>query len=556
MKIIFMEYLASLKERKELDAILPDLLSEIGLTVISKPSIGTRQHGVDVVAVGKYKDQVRRVFLFSIKAGDLRRTNWDQGMQSLRSSLNEIVDVFIPKLIPKRYIDLPRVVVLCIGGDLHETVREDVDGYMENHANESTKFDLWNGDQLAGHLLSGVLRENFLPKSWRSDFRKCLALVDESQISFEHFGQFATNILEQCNDARRSRLRAIRQIYIGLWTLYAWAREAQNLEAAYLSSERAVLVGWSLAKDHLIGRSKEVRQIRESNKRLIELHEKIAEDYITGQIEPRVSIRHGLTSAVPSQASLDINLRMFDLLSRVGTQGLWLLHHAERSGPDQSEDEVQDMKTKIGRVAKTLVSMISTNPILLSPIKEGQAIDINIACLFLERIGCHDVIQTWIRQISYAVIFAYRSDSLYPCIYEEYRDLINHPQREKDYKIKATEASILIPVLAVWAAIVNDSETLGNISKFVSEELRHCTLQLWYPGSDTEERMYLGGNHGLCAEIEITPGPEDMLSPIKAECSTSLAFCSLSAYSNDLCPLLVMASRHHRMPVAPHLWPL
>jgi O-acetyl-ADP-ribose deacetylase (regulator of RNase III) len=52
MKLVFRQYLASLKERKELDAVLPDLLSELGYTVISRPTIGTRQYGVDVAAVG------------------------------------------------------------------------------------------------------------------------------------------------------------------------------------------------------------------------------------------------------------------------------------------------------------------------------------------------------------------------------------------------------------------------------------------------------------------------------------------------------------------------
>ena len=43
MKLIIQEYLASLKERGELDAILPDLLSELGLNVYSRPRRGTRQ---------------------------------------------------------------------------------------------------------------------------------------------------------------------------------------------------------------------------------------------------------------------------------------------------------------------------------------------------------------------------------------------------------------------------------------------------------------------------------------------------------------------------------
>ena len=61
MKLIFSEYLASLKERGELDVIMPDLLSEIGFTVFSKPAVGTKQHGVDVAAVGPGQGRQGRV---------------------------------------------------------------------------------------------------------------------------------------------------------------------------------------------------------------------------------------------------------------------------------------------------------------------------------------------------------------------------------------------------------------------------------------------------------------------------------------------------------------
>ena len=38
---------------------------------------GTRQYGADVIAVGPDTDGVRKLFLFSIKRGDLTRQEWD-----------------------------------------------------------------------------------------------------------------------------------------------------------------------------------------------------------------------------------------------------------------------------------------------------------------------------------------------------------------------------------------------------------------------------------------------------------------------------------------------
>jgi hypothetical protein len=149
MKLMIREFVASLRERGELDAILPDLLSELGYTIISRPGRGTRQHGVDIAAVGQDDDGQRKVFLFSVKQGDLTRQDWDGTPQALRSSLNEIQDAYIPSRIPKRYQDLRVVICLCIGGEILEQVADDVRGYISKHTTDRVAFDEWNGDRIA-----------------------------------------------------------------------------------------------------------------------------------------------------------------------------------------------------------------------------------------------------------------------------------------------------------------------------------------------------------------------------------------------------------------------
>lgn len=52
MKLIIREYLSLLKESKELDWLIPDLLLSMGIEPFSYPQIGVRQYGVDVAAVG------------------------------------------------------------------------------------------------------------------------------------------------------------------------------------------------------------------------------------------------------------------------------------------------------------------------------------------------------------------------------------------------------------------------------------------------------------------------------------------------------------------------
>ena len=558
MKLVFAEYLAGLREREELDLLMPDLLSEIGFTVLSRPAIGTKQYGVDVAAVGDPGDGVRRLYLLAIKPRDLRRSDWNNNEQSMRPSLDQIRDVYVEKLIPRRYKQLSIVIVLCIGGQVHEDVKLDVDGYIDSKENDDIKYEVWNGDFLAGLLLTGILRENALPKGGRSDLRKSIALVDEPGAGFGHYCRFVSDIAKNCRSNRPARLTAIRQIYVALWTVYVWARDAGNLEAAYQCSERSVLEAWPLIRDYLDGKSKEARQLGQSMQRLIGLHQTIEADFIAQYVEPRAKALHALGGAIRSDAALDINLKVFDLIGRVGTSGLWTEFAVSKMESGDDSDAAIKMRERLLGLAQLVADLISNNPSLNTPIMDSQAIEINIVCLFLARIGCYEAVRVWVRQISNATVFAYRTHGSYPCIHTEYRKLIDHPRQEDSYRLAATAGSILLPTLAVWAAITEDRETLELLEGFVGDDYAHSNLQVWYPGGDTEEHVYRGSaNHGLCAHpIRITRASKDMLTPIQSECEASAEFWSLSAVEKGIWPLIVVACRHHRVPLPPHFWPI
>ena len=160
MKLIIKEYLASLKERGELDVVLPDLLSQLGLNVYSRPARGTRQDGVDVGAVGSLDGEAEKVYLFSIKPGDLTRRDWDgDSAQSLRPSLNEILDSYIPNRMPAEHRGKDIVICIAIGGDVQEQVRPLITGYTSQKRISHSK----SGTAINSQLLS---RQAFSGKTY------------------------------------------------------------------------------------------------------------------------------------------------------------------------------------------------------------------------------------------------------------------------------------------------------------------------------------------------------------------------------------------------------
>lgn len=243
MKLILKQYLCSLKERGELDAILPDLLREMGLTVISSPMLGTRQYGVDIAAVGSINHKPETVYLFSLKSGDLSRKDWDgSSNQALRPSLNEILDAYIPTHLSAEHKDKPIVICICIGGEIKEDIRLTVTQFEKERTTSAISFEEWNGDYLVSLIEKYLLREKLLPENLQTMLRKSLALLDEPMASFEHFSQLVKALIENYKKKKPKEItRSLRQLNLCLWILFSWGRDANNLESPYLASERALL---------------------------------------------------------------------------------------------------------------------------------------------------------------------------------------------------------------------------------------------------------------------------------------------------------------------------
>ena len=90
------EYISALKEDGELDMTIQNILRAYKFEIISKTEKG-RQYGVDIYAVGNdFEDNnQKKVFLITVKQGDLDRRTWNTEQNSVQQSLDEIRTIFI-----------------------------------------------------------------------------------------------------------------------------------------------------------------------------------------------------------------------------------------------------------------------------------------------------------------------------------------------------------------------------------------------------------------------------------------------------------------------------
>lgn len=551
MKLILRQYLESLREREELDAILPDLLSELGFNVLSRPGRGTTQSGVDVAAVGKDEDGERKVFLLAIKRGDLTRQSWDGSPQALRPTLNEIRDVYIPSKLPRRYRSLKIVICVCLGGVIQEQVRSQVTGYTEENTTSHISYVEWNGDAIAEMLLHGLLSEQLLPIDLRSSFRKAVAMVDEPDVAYRHFRDLTGELSARARTRDRERVRAARQLYICLWVLFVWARDASNVEGPYRASELALLTTWEILRPLLGKGNKSAKALAAVFGRLLMLHLAIAAELFDRKILPHASKRYAISMAVQSREAADINLKLFELLGRIAATGLWYDWLSRQGGAD-SESEAA-----AARLFNAGTEIIANNPCLLLPLCDHQAIDVGLFLLLTAAVdGDRRFLEGWLSEMAGRLVFAVRSHGRYPTAFDSYREVVAHPREQTDeYRKEATSGSILVPLLACWLAALGRDEEYEALAELKRNELSHCTLQAWLPEEGSEDAIYCDtSTHGVSLELQLTSSPNDVLDTLAEACEKESGFASLSAIRAGYWPIVLLACRHYRLPVPPQFW--
>ena len=166
-------------------------------------------------------------------------------------------------------------------------MRQEVSGYTQRRSTPTLSFEEWNGDRIAGYLVEGVLSEDLVPEGARADLRKAIALLDEPDAAYGHFGRLAAALLQTGRGDVRARTLALRQLYLSTWVTFVWARDLGNLEAAYRIGELALLSGWELAKADIAsgGRRADEVAVRRTFRGVLQLYLIISQAFIA-KFEP------------------------------------------------------------------------------------------------------------------------------------------------------------------------------------------------------------------------------------------------------------------------------
>lgn len=547
MKLIIKEYLSLLKESKELDSLIPELLLAMGHEVISKPQIGPRQYGVDVASVGRDTDGIKKVFLFSIKQGDFGRTDWDNGtLQAVRPSLNEIIDSYIPKKLSSDNQSLVKKIVLATGGDKKQEIEDNWDGYIKTNSKpDEIEFEFWGGDKLAIEIEKHIFNEYIIPKEQRSLFRKALALIGDTDYDLRDYFDFLNEILfnnklEEQSD--KNKLKALRLVYLSLNIIVYWSESEDNLKHGLLASERTLLNLYGFLSSNALMKKKNLTEV------LYKVYEKnfsTIKQYCK-KIYPSIKVENGL-----SFRGYDFAQESIILFEQLGILALYGNLYYSSFYMDKVQDNLDYEEYK--DIKEHLKLMITNHKGLYNPVYDEHIIDISLALHLLELWNEIEFIDEWIYNLISHIEFAYYQGSYFPIDTNNFEDLIECNLGESKDKIEYITTSTLMPILAFWCVKLGLIENYKYLYRVSEEIYKETTKQIWFADNELEEYVYKTKASSECGYVFAPLPIYENISQIGEIVEKLKNSKHLIDLKNSEMPILYfISSKYFRMPMLPH----
>jgi hypothetical protein len=556
MKLILAQYLRTLKERDEFDRLLPDLLLAMDYVPVSKPQTGVRQYGVDLAAVGvSPEDGVQELLLLVIKRGDIGRTDWDSGPQSVRQSLNEVFDVYLKTSVDPAHESFRKKIVLATTGDLKQDTQINWDGYTKEHSAQAA-FSFWGGDQIATLLEQYMLNEHMFNAEDRTHLRKALALAGEldydrrdlhrlfhRQLGLMNGGELPTPSIKP------DLVKALRIVNLSAQVFSRWSEDEGNLKQALLATERAMLWSW-----HRI----QLEKAEDKERYYAEFGESwrgysaVAHRYFN-KLQDHFYVQDGLSGYCRENA--EFSLIVFEQIGLVASIGLC------QAFVSADEETTQVHFENAVAIADALAALLRNNPVSGSPRLDEHVIDITLGLLLLLSTDRTSQAEDWLAELVKRADYTFKRKRNFPISTDSTDDLIESTVFDnEELRTRLMNASWLLPTLAAWSVILKRDDLYTVIANHSRTDYPEVCLQLWHPNQDLPRHLYYWSAHCHCGESEapiILPDTADefrtrMRAVLESARHNIIAVSPASV--TGIAAIDFVAFRHFRTPVAPFIW--
>jgi hypothetical protein len=559
MRLVLSEYVHTLRERDELDRLVADLVVSMGYVPLTRPQVGVRQHGVDLAAVGKSAiDGVDELLLFVMKQGDIGRTQWQGDTNSVRQSLDEVLDVYVRNNIAPEHATFRRKIIVATTGDLKEQTLVDWVAYQKRYEREAS-YEFWGGEKLAELLETHLLDEHLFANEDRADLRKALALAGDADYGYENLQRLVLRQLglttkgELAPDAsdKRALSKAMRRVHLAAQICAHWAEDNGDSRQAVWIYERTALWTW-----HRI-----LLAPKGDHPALMELFNDIWQSYVLGvqryfeRISAHLHVRDGM--AAQSYESAEQSLVLFEHIGLLACVGLTGLSTADI---DPEQDAQRDMSIEV--VAEGLCAIVANNPAANSPRLDRHVVDLSLAFLFLVQVNRSREVATWLEEIAKRLDWCFKTRRSFPVGTDSIDDLaeLTAGALDDDSRDALMRTSWCLPTVLTWCAIAGLDDVYEQVVKSHRANYPSVCPQIWHADSDSARRWYFGDALDETGESEAPFNLPVVASEMRG---SMLAFAELKrldwaatsiAWESGWAALDCIACRHFGLPVPVSVW--
>ena len=494
---IVRDYLESLKEDRELDAIFPTLLMAMDFRIVSTPrnSKGQSQYGKDVVAIGKGEDGVIYRWYFELKGNAAKDINDYTFMapDGVRESILAAKDVpYIDSSIPS-FNQLPVKIVFVHNGILQENTRPHFEGFIEREF-PLGGFERWGIEKLTSLFSTYLFNESlFVDERSSKLLKKILVLLDAPGWRTTDVVTMVDLLLIHCTSdkSKREKKLGFASMHLLLAMILQECVGNGNLLPAKRASDLMVLKVWEWM----------LRQRVENNtlyvqlfSRIIRLHIHIYTLYFD-KLLPLARSYKGLYMPNGGESEKVLyGIRCFDFLSD-------MLYYFEVL---QTIDlPISDIRALVRDHRDCVIDVIKHNSGFDLPMLDTQSIPILMTLRFMMLGYKHEkkdeeLIVTWVQRMVINLLIYYRQRKMMPETTGDRRDLA-----KSMYKKAASyrdQSSLLLTHLAEIVAWIGDKNLYKLLYDLIKES--GVNLQIAYPvlHEDLEYALY---NHRLYGEMSV-----------------------------------------------------
>ena len=134
-----------------------------------------------------------------------------------------------------------------------------------------------------------------------------------------------------------------------------------NLESIYCACEFSLLRAWKVATPYFAGKKNVAKNIESTLNSIINLYHQLCDEYLQKVVQPHVGNLYALSSSINSHNSIDVNIKLFDILGRVAIHGLWSYSYLSKEYFLETESLIEGIRKQQDIIIQLINEIIIIN---------------------------------------------------------------------------------------------------------------------------------------------------------------------------------------------------